>query len=236
MALPVINESPKYKLTIPSSGEKVFFRPFLVKEQKILLMAMESKEHDLILKAMVDTIMSCIDSNIRPEDLATFDVEYIFTQIRSKSVGETAEIGLRCTECDATNEVRVNLEEIKIEKPKMIQDIQLTDKFVLKLRYPRYLSMVDSFKDNDSPLPSDMIFNTAIGCLDKLLTEEDVISFDDEPLEEKIKFLDNLNDGQFKKIMDFVRSIPKLQEEVRFVCSGCQHENHQLLQGIEDFF
>lgn len=236
MALPVVNESPKYKLTVPSTGEKVFFRPFLVKEQKVLLMAMESQDQELILKAMVETIDSCIESSVNVNTLATFDVEYIFTQIRAKSVGETAEVGLRCTECNTVNEVKVNLEEIHVDKPKIIEDVQLTDKFVLKLRYPKYTSMVESFKGNDDPLASDMIFKTAIGCLDKLLTEEDVILFDDESEEEKVKFLDNLNSDQFKKIMDFVRTVPKLEHEVRFVCSNCQHENHQLLQGIEDFF
>jgi len=236
MALPVINESPKYKLKIPSTGKEVFYRPFYVKEQKVLLMAMETQDQELILRSMVDTIVSCLHDTIDPNTLATFDVEYMFTQIRTKSVGETADIRISCIECGKDNEVKVNLESITMDVPSKIPEIKLNDKFTLTMRYPKYTSMIQSLGVNKKPTFTDLLFKMAIGSLDKLLTEDEVILFDDESDEEKSKFLDNLNSDQFKEIMTFVQSMPKLEKEINFNCKHCSHENTQTLQGIQDFF
>src|SRR5210317_107060 len=129
MALPRINESPKYKVKIPSTGKEVFYRPFYVKEQKVLLMAMEAEDQELILKAMVDTIVACVEGQINPNHLSTFDVEYMFTKIRAKSVGETTNIFLECTECQHKNEVQLNLDNIEMDVPNEIPKIQLNDKY-----------------------------------------------------------------------------------------------------------
>jgi hypothetical protein len=236
MALPVINESPKYKVKIPSTGKEVFYRPFYVKEQKVLLMAMETQDQELILKAMVDTIVSCVEERIDPNTLAIFDVEYMFTKIRAKSVGETADILLRCSECDESNEVKVNLEAITIDVPNKIPEIKLTDQYTLVMRYPKYTTMTQAIKGKENLTFTDLLFHLSIGSLDKLLTEDEVILFDDETLEEKTKFLDNLNSDQFKEIMSIVQNMPKLEHDVKFKCKSCTHENKQTLQGIQDFF
>jgi len=236
MALPVINESPKYKVKIPSMGKEVFYRPFYVKEQKVLLMAMEAQDQELILKAMVDTIVSCVEDSINPNHLSTFDVEYMFTKIRSKSVGETTNIFLQCTECDHKNEVQLNLDLVEIDVPKTIPEIKLNDKYTLVMRFPRYNSMLESFKKKKDLTFTDLMFNMALGSLDKLLTDDEAISFDDETIDEKINFLDNLNTEQFNKIMEFVQSLPKLEHDVNFKCESCGHDNKQTLSGIQDFF
>lgn len=236
MALPVINESPKYKVKIPSTGKEVFYRPFYVKEQKVLLMAMESGEQELVLKAMIDTIVSCLEEKINPGSLSTFDVEYMFTKIRTKSVGETADIKISCSECNQDNEVKINLESIQMDVPNKIPEIKLNDKYTLKMRYPRYMGMINSIHNKNKLTVTELLFTMAIDSLDKLLTEDAIIDFDEESAEEKTKFLDNLNSEQFKEIMEFVRGIPKLEHEVKFVCKHCQHENNQTLQGIQDFF
>jgi hypothetical protein len=236
MALPRINESPKYKVKIPSTGKEVFFRPFYVKEQKVLLMAMESQEQELILKAMVDTIVSCVESPINASELSTFDVEYMFTKIRGKSVGETTTIFLECSECSNRNEIVLNLEEIQMDVPKALPEIQLNDKFTLKVRYPKYTGMLETFSSKKNLTFTDVMFNMALGSLDKLLTEDEAISFDEETLEEKILFLDNLNNEQFSKIVEFVQSLPKLEHDIEFDCESCNHHNKQTLSGIQDFF
>ena len=135
MALPRLNENSQYELTIPSNKEVIHYRPFLVKEQKILLMAMESQDNDQILQAISDTLKSCITEDITDRELATFDIEYLFTQIRSKSVGETTKLNLACSSCETNNETQVNLSEIAVE---LTQDkvIKLNDTYSLEMRYP----------------------------------------------------------------------------------------------------
>lgn len=236
MALPVINESPKYTLTIPSTKKKIFFRPFLVKEQKILLMALESQEQKTIVKAITDIIESCVIDKINVHNLATFDIEYMFTQIRSKSVGETSTIQVSCTECQHANEVVVNLEKIQVNIEKAPPLIQLNDKYALQLRFPRYQQLLDVMDNEDGLSISKVLFKLALSSLDKLLTDDEAINFDEESEEEKTKFLDNLTSEQFSKVMEFVQSLPKLTEEVKFNCEKCGHDNKLLLEGIDDFF
>lgn len=237
MAIPVINQSPKYKVTIPSLKKQVFFRPFLVKEQKILLMAMETQDQETILKSMVDTVTACLEEPIDQNIFTTFDVEYLFTKIRAKSVGETADILILCQECNESNEVKINLDEIQIKEVEKAPDITLNDQYTLRLKYPKYNAIThDILKNQDEMTFTSLLFKTAIQTLDKILTSEEIIDLNDEPEEEKIKFLDNLNSDQFKSIMDFVQSIPKLTHDIKFTCTSCNHENHQQLQGMQDFF
>lgn len=237
MALPIINETPKYHLTIPSTKNKVFFRPFLVKEQKILLMALESQDQKTIVRAISDIIKSCVIDNINTRKLSTFDMEYMFTQIRAKSVGETSDINLVCEECGTSNEVTIDLSKIKVEVESEPPTIDLNDKYKLKMQYPCYESLLNVMPEKDEdPSFSNILFRLSLVCLDQLMTEEDVINFDDEPEEERIKFLDNLNSEQFQDIMTFVQSLPKLTEDVKFECTSCNHSNEYKLEGLEDFF
>lgn len=237
MALPVINETPKYHLTIPSTQKKVFFRPFLVKEQKTLLMALESQDQKTIIRAISDIIDSCVVDQINTKSLATFDVEYIFTQIRSKSVGETSEVNIKCAECSTDNQVVIDLSkiEVKVDGPPPI--IDLTSQYKLKMKFPRYDRLLDMIPDQEeTPSVADILFRLALVCLDQLMTEDEVINFDEEPEEERIKFLENLNSEQFKDIMSFVQTLPKLTEDIEFDCSSCKHHNEYKLEGLDDFF
>lgn len=234
MALPVINDIPKYKVTIPSTGKVAFFRPFLVKEQKILMMALESKDAEQIVRATTDTIRSCVEG-ADISTLATFDVDYLFLQIRAKSVGETSDINVLCSECDAENEVTLNLESIDIKVEQKAPEIVLNDKYTLKLRYPKYDDITKMMIQPDSKNVGKL-FHTALSSLDSLLTEDEKISFDDEPEEELIKFMDGLNTTQFENIMEFVNNIPVLSKNIKFKCKSCEHDNDQLVEGIESFF
>lgn len=236
MALPVINESPKYSLTIPSTKKKVFFRPFLVKEQKILLMALESQEQSNIVRAITDIIDSCLVDKVNVNNLATFDIEYMFTQIRSKSVGETSTVQLSCSECEHQNEVTINLEKIEVNIEGEPPLIQLNDQYSIQMRYPRYYHLLDAMDNEEGLSISKVLFKVALACLDKLLTEDEAINLDEESDEEKTKFLDNLTSEQFAKVIEFVQSLPKLTEEVKFKCGSCGHDNSLTLEGIDDFF
>lgn len=238
MALPKINDVPKYSVKIPSTGKTITYRPFLVKEQKILLMAMESKDPKEILRAITDTIESCAITAVDLNKLATFDVEYIFTQIRSKSVGEISSVSITCSECNFLNGVDINLNDIKIDiNAGASNKIKLTEEYTLELKYPTYSDVSNKaelmIEDNSM---SDMLFTLVKTSLDKLLTNEDIIDFANESEEEIDNFLEGLTEDQFKQIVDFVQNVPALTHRVDFKCISCNKENSYKLQGINDFF
>ena len=235
MALPKINTSPKYFLTIPSTQKKVAFRPFLVKEEKVLMLAAETKDTQQLLTAIVDTIEACIEDQFDRDMLTSFDVEYIFTQIRAKSVGEKATFALGCSSCGHGNAVTIKLDEIKIDVPKTKNVIKLNDKYSLKMKWPRYNELINaSSKISDSPV--EQTFDLIVLCIDSVLSEEEAIKLSDEPKEEVVSFLESLNSAQFKSISDYVEKMPKLKHDVFFKCEKCGTDNHQTLQGMQDFF
>lgn len=234
MALPKLNDVPKYDVTIPSTKQSIRFRPFLVKEQKILLMALETKDEKSILSAITDTLESCIVDPVNLSSFTSFDVEYLFTQIRGKSVGESSTLLFNCTECSHSNEVKIDITEIKIDVPKNISSIKLNDQYMLDMKYPSYMDMLE--QETLSESDTDKIYNTIMICLDKLKTEDDIISFSDEPREEVSSFLEQLTTEQFEKVMEFVNNIPTLKHELTFECEQCNHNNKAILQGISDFF
>ena len=234
MALPKLNDVPKYEITIPSTDKKVYFRPFLVKEQKVLMMALETQDDKQILKSITDTIGACLEDNININDLATFDVEYMFTQIRAKSVGETTDIMISCKNCEIQNKINIKLDDIKIEVDKDDQVIQLNDMFTVKMRYPKYSSMIN--KDDTDTSVTKVLYDLVMTCLDELRTEEEIIKFDDEPESEIQSFIESLTTDQFDKLLAFVNGLPSLKHDVEFKCNQCKEDNQLTLQGLADFF
>ena len=235
MALPVLNEVPKYELTIPSTQEKVLFRPFLVKEQKILLLAYESKNRKQIVQAMLDTIGACAQT-VDVMKLSTFDVDYIFTQIRAKSVGEKVELNVSCTECNTPNQTTVNLEEIVVDIPDRNMTVPITNEISIKLKYPNYGYYMASSTFFEIETQSEMMTEIAISCLDSVMTEEENISIKDESKEEITKFIESLTSSQFEKISNFVQNLPTLKHTIHYNCINCGVENNKELEGLDDFF
>lgn len=234
MALPKINNVPKYTLTIPSTKKQITYRPFFVKEQKVLLIALESQDEDQILKATTDMIAACVDDNINVSKMPTFDVEYIFTQIRSKSVGETSKVNIACTACKEYNEVEVHLDKIKIDIPPKNNEIKLNDNYTVVMNYPSYTS-VSKIKSKRGTITSTM-YESVLLSLDKLKTPDEVISFAEEPEAEVDNFLESLTSDQFQQLVKFVDSTPTLKHDVKFTCGKCNHTNKKTLQGLQDFF
>lgn len=234
MALPKINELPKYPLTIPSTNKQVFFRPFLVKEQKVMLMAMESRDERQMLKAVSDVVDACIIDPIDVNRLATFDVEYIFTQIRSKSVGEKAELSIKCNKCDVANQVEVPLDQINVTQSKQSNEIKLNDFYTIVMKYPSY-GDITRMERKRKTLTST-IYETVLMSLDKLKTNDEVLSFADESEEDINTFLESLTSDQFDALMTFVNSAPVITCDIEFKCTGCGTNNKHTLRGITDFF
>lgn len=236
MALPKLNSSPKYELTIPSNGEKVRFRPFLVKEQKVLLLAYESQDKKQIIQAIVDTIESCVDEDVDAFKLATFDVDYIFTQIRAKSVGEIVDLQISCESCQTPNDVNVNLEKIDVEVPDRDQIIELTDQISVKMGYPDYGRLMLNGNIFEAQNASEVVMEVILSSIESIMTEEENILARDETRQDLVDFIDSMTSEQFKKISDYVEYMPVMKQEVEFTCVNCSHDNSRVLQGIDDFF
>lgn len=240
MALPRLNETIWYDLKLPSSGEVLHYRPFLVKEQKILLTAGESNQPKQVIRAITDTIKSCVQEDIDVTSLSSFDVDYIFTRIRAKSAGETAELVVKCSECKEDNDVKVDVMQSKVigdMKPKIVQ---LTPEISVEMHYPTYSDLMSNTNifegDDNTPKTSEASMNLIISCMKTLLTEEERIDLKNESMQEKMTFLDSLNSEQFEKIAMFIGDIPKLSYDLQFTCTHCNHENNMIMEGMDNFF
>lgn len=238
MALPKLSNYPTYDLVIPSTKQTIKYRPFLVGEQKVMLMAMETKDDEQILAAVTNAILSCITSPFSDlHNLTTFDVEYIFMQIRAKSVGERTNVTLLCGECGAPNTLQVELDKITIDVPaKPNVMIKLTPEYTIKLRYPKYKFMLAGELIHGATTATDAFYDQVVACLDSIITDDEVIKIDDHPKAEIDAFLQSLTTGQFKQILEFVQNIPKIKHPADFKCTSCAHDNKYTLQGITDFF
>ena len=238
MALPVLsNDKPMYEVTVPSSQETYKFRPFLVKEQKSLLVAFESQDNKQILTTMLNCIESCVPG-LDIKKLATFDMDYVFTQIRAKSVGETSTILSACIKCKEENEVKINLHNIKMENTDIkTKIVPITDTIKVEMKYPTYDDVMknpDFMKDDANQ--TDILFNNIVNCMHAVQSGDDNILISQEPKEEIDKFVNSLTNQQLEKITQFVQSVPTLHHEQKYVCKKCGHENTLELRGLQDFF
>jgi hypothetical protein len=235
MALPKLNEHLKYELTIPSTDKVVTYRPYLVKEEKLLLTAAESEDQKQAMRAMVDTVVACVNEDIKSSELTTFDVEYMFTQIRSKSVGEISSLMFECDAegCGISSEVKVDVSTIKMEKVDVDFIIPLTDSISIEVKYPTYDGFVSNFKEGISE--SDFGFQMIEGCIAAILTEEERFSASDVSKEELKVFVESMTNKQFEKVGEFLKTVPVMRKDVKFTCE-CGHKNKVTLEGLQDFF
>jgi len=234
MTLPVLN-NPNYEMELPSTGEKIEFRPFLVKEQKILMMAMESKDTSAQSKAVVDIIKNCTFGklNDKVETLPTFDIEYMFLQIRQKSVGETVDITVTCPDDGETKvPVTVNLEEIKVVKTEGHTNvIMITDKIGLTMKYP---TMKQIMGYDMTKLDSmEGTFGIINDCLENIFDENEV--YDEMNEKEVSDFIEQMTTDQFQKVTEFFTNMPKLKHIVKVTNPNTGVENEIALEGMQSF-
>lgn len=235
MALPQLNDSPKYELVIPSTKQKVRFRPFLVKEEKVMLMALESENQNDILNTIVDTIKTCVADDIDVNKFTTFDVEYCFLQIRAKSAGERANIKLQCEECKTDNEVVVKVDDIVIDVPTVENIIDVNDDIKLEMRWPSYNKVLqEDILASESSV--DQIFGLIRSCIVSINTNEERFSAEDHSKEELDKFIESMNTEQFGRVQKYVESMPRLSHDVEFNCISCAKENKLTIEGMQNFF
>ena len=239
MALPKLNV-PVYEAVLPSTEKVIKYRPFLVKEEKILLTALEADETKALSAAVKQIVNNCVQGELNVDDLPTFDIEYLFLRLRAKSVGEKVTVGLRpwgCPNnegklCENSTQVEINLEEVKVIKDeKHSTKIMLDDEIGVKMRYPDIKDI--NIVDVDSAITG---MNIIKNCVDMVFTKNETYERDSFSEEELDEFIDSLNSEQFKKIKDFFDTMPTLRHTVKYKCGTCGEEKETILQGLNSFF
>lgn len=228
MALPRLNDTPKYSMVIPSNGKKIRYRPYLVKEEKVLMLANESGDLESIVNAMIEAVVSCCTPKLDPKLLTTFDMEYLFMQIRAVSVGETSDILLTCPHCETDNEITVNVKEAYCKEVEKNPKVKLSKEISLEMRYPSY----SDFDFDNENIVEEFLFNS----IDAVCTKEERLPIKEESKEEIRAFLDSLTSDQLTSIDDFISEMPVVTKEVNFKCGQCDEEQDHQLQGIRSFF
>ena len=240
MPLPTI-ETPTYELKLPSTGKKVKYRPFLVKEEKILIICLESKDQDEITNAVKDVLKKCIlTRGVKVDELPTFDIEYLFLNIRAKSIGEDIKMTVTCPD-DGTTQVPVTVyvDEIEVIKPKDHKtDIVLDDKLTLRMKYPSLSQFVENnFEVNDDPKTIvSKTFKVVADCMDTVFTQEDAWEAKDYTPDERLKFIEQLNSKQYKEVEKFFATMPKLSHTIEVINPNTKQKNSVVLEGLADFF
>ena len=240
MALPRL-EVPTYELELPLSGKKIKYRPFLVKEQKNLMMAMESGDAETIQYNVREILNVCtLTPGIDIDDLPIIDIEYYFINLRAKSVGEVVESKYRCNndvggkECGNIMEAKVDLTDIKPEwEEKVDPEIQLTDKIIVKLRYPKFGVVKDSVNMDNI---TDVTFNMIASSIEYIYDGEQFYYAKETTKEEMMEFIEQLNQTQFEKIEKFFANLPKMKKKIMMTCSKCEFIHNMDVEGLESFF
>ena len=238
MPLPKI-ATPTYELELPSTGQNVQYRPFLVKEEKVLVIALESEDTKQITTAIKAVLKSCIKTKgIKVENLPTFDIEYLFLNIRGKSVGEELDVNVICPD-DGKTEVPIksNLDDIQVSKnEEHTNKIKLDDTLMMELKYPSLDQFIKNNFDFKDETPLDQSFKLIASCIDKIYNEEEVWAADDCTKKEMNDFLESMNSSQFKEIEKFFETMPKLTHTIKVTNPQTEVENDVVLEGLASFF
>lgn len=245
MALPKI-QTPLFELNLPSTGQAIKYRPFLVKEQKILLMAMESGETSSILTAVKQIINNCAVEELETEKLPIFDLEYFFLRLRAKSIGEDIDLNLRHPgevnskgeSCTHVTKMKLNLLDVEVQKSIAHEDKIILDEssgIGVKFKYPT-ADLAKNFTELEGKTEIDLAAEAIINCIDYIFDKENVYKKEDSTQKELVDFIESLSQDQFQRLSKFFDTMPKLKHEVKWKCAGCGQEDKVELEGLANFF
>ena len=238
MPLPKIN-TPTYELILPSNNKKIKYRPFLVREEKILIMALETENSEDISNAVVDILSECIlTKGVDVTKLATFDIEYLFLNVRSKSVGESVEVNIVCPDDNKTSvQMEINLDSIKVQKTRGHKNIiKLDDQYSMKLKYPSLNEFIGNNFDTNEGNMVDKSLSMITSCIEMVYDEEESWNASDSTKQELEEFVEQLNSKQFKSIEKFFETMPKLSHKVKVTNPTTEVESEVVLEGLASFF
>ena len=247
MGLPTI-AVPEYTLTIPSSGKEVKYRPFLVKEEKILLLAMESEKTEEIITATKTIIENCVYGDFDVNEMPTFDIEYIFLQLRGKAKGEVLDLKYKCPKCESEIPININIDDITIQRNKEHnKDVKLTEELGVMMKYPNLSLQTQIAQAADGRPEIEGLFETMTACIDYIYDKETTYPSKDHTQKEMTDFLESLTDTQFQKMAKFFETSPKLKHNVNLHCTNkikskgkekkeCGYKEKITLEGLNSFF
>jgi len=238
MPLPKI-ATPVYELELPSTGKTIEYRPFLVKEEKVLVIALESEDTKQITTAIKNVIRNCIKTKgVKVEDLPTFDIEYLFLNIRGKSVGEEIEVNVTCPDDGETQvPVTINLDDIEVQKnDEHTNRIKVDDSIMMEMKYPSLDQFIKNNFDFNDKNAMDQSFELIATCIDKIFTEDEVWAVEDCSKKEIVDFLEQMNSSQFKEIEKFFETMPKLSHSITVKNPKTKKENVVVIEGLAGFF
>jgi hypothetical protein len=234
MALPKI-DVPRYPVTIPSSGEEYIMRPYLVKEEKVLLLAMESQDPKQVAMAIRNLITSCIDGDYDIDSFASFDIEKLFLELRSISVGDQINLTSKCAECEHENPVSFKTTDVTLSHyDPNAGTIKLTESVGVTMRYPTNELLAEIGVESLDTVTG--LMDLISGCIHTIFDEENIYDAQKESNDEVQDFLESLTSEQFQKLSGFFRDIPRLEHNLKYTCVGCGHENETNLRGLASFF
>ena len=238
MPLPKIS-TPTYELTLPSTGKSIQYRPFLVKEEKVLVIALESEDTKQITTAIKNVIKSCIQTRgVKVESLPTFDIEYLFLNIRGKSVGEVVEVNLVCPDDNETTvKAEINLDDIQVEKTEgHTNKIKIDNEIMMEMKYPSLDEFIKNNFDMSGGSDMDQSFELIASCIDKIYTADEVWTSADCTKKEIREFLEQMNSSQFKEIENFYTTMPKLSHTLEITNPKTKVTSEVVLEGLASFF
>jgi hypothetical protein len=227
--------TPKYDMIVPSTGESITYRPYVVKEEKILLIAMESQDEIQIERAVINIIKACVESPIDINSLTMFDIEYMFVTLRSKSVGEGIKLSPKCEECEEPNDIKIDLEKVVVKNlnDKVDKHIKLTDDISVDLRWT---TMKDRKTEKKRDSETETVINMMVNSIETIYSGEEIFAADDASKKEILEFVESLNNDQFNNIVEVLTKSPYLSYDIKFDCKKCSKENTMELNGLIDFF
>ena len=238
MPLPKI-ATPTYELDLPSTGKSIKYRPFLVKEEKVLVIALESEDTKQITNAIKAVLKNCVlTKGVKVETLPTFDIEYLFLNIRGKSVGEELEVNIVCPDDGETNvPIFINLDDIQVEKDDdHTNQIKLDDELMMEMKYPSLEQFIKNNFDFEEGNQMDQSFELIATCIDKIYNEDEVWATADCTKKEVKEFLESMNSSQFKEIEKFFESMPKLKHTIEITNPNTKVKSEVVLEGLASFF
>ena len=238
MPLPRI-ATPTYELELPSTEQTIKFRPFLVKEEKLLVIALESEDTKQITNAIKTVIKNCIETKgIKVETLPTFDIEYLFLNIRAKSVGEEIDVNIICPDDEETSvSVKINVDDIKVQTNEdHTNKIKLDDTLMMEMKYPSLEQFIKNNFDISNNSAIDQSFELVASCVNKIYNEDEVWAAADVTKKELMDFLDQMNTAQFKQIEKFFETMPKLSHTIKVKNPNTEVESEVVLEGLSSFF
>ena len=238
MALP-INSAPQFSLKLPTTGEEYFFKPFLVKQEKALMLAMQSEDQNNMVETLKNIVTECFNEKLDVNKISMVDLEYIFLQLRGKSVGELVDLTMKCEKCDpedknARVKMQLNLNEIPVIYPDNDPKIHLWDDVGVVMKYPT-LEIMQKMDANTMQSEEGM-YDVIRSCAEYVYSGDEVFNVAQETPAEFKNFLDNLTNEQFKKIQAFFENMPKLSKEIVYDCPVCGHHHEKRLEGLNSFF